>query len=325
MKFSIVIPFYNVEKYAAQCLQSVMRQSFSDFEAILVDDGSTDGTSAIIDRYAAMDARFKPIHKENGGPTSARKCGTEVAQGEYIVPVDGDDWISENYLMAFSRLIDKYHADVYMAGYQKVSDSGNLLQERVPGRGEAFFKRDEIENEVFPVLMSLIPMVWSKAFKRELYTKYQMLVDDCIVMGEDGVISYSCIANADSLCIFDERNYFYRDNQNSLTRFKKKYISLEGALCRIRMLEETLPRENQLVQEQLAAYVAHALFNVIRSHFKSDKMCDVKKEIQPVLSKRDVKEYLKTACTTKNRKERLAAKALYGQHFLLIKIFSMIG
>lgn len=324
MKFSIVIPFYNVEKYAAQCLQSVMQQSFSDFEAILVDDGSTDGTSAIIDRYAAMDARFKPIHKENAGLTSARKCGTEVAQGEYIVPVDGDDWISENYLAVFSDLVDEYHADIYMAGYKKVGDSGDILQESGPGKGKVFFKRNEIECEILPELMSLIPMVWSKAFKRELYVRYQMLVDNCIAMGEDGVITYSCIANADSMCMFDERNYFYRDNQNSLTRSKKKYISLEGALCRIRMLEKTLPRDNQLVQEQLAAYVAHALFNVTRSHFKSNKIGEVKKEIQPVVGRKDIKAYLKVACTAENRKERLAAKALYRQHFLLIKIFSMI-
>ena len=324
VKFSIVIPFYNVEKYAVQCLQSLMQQTFSDFEAILVDDGSTDGTAAIIDRYAAMDARFKPFHKENGGLTSARKCGTEMARGEYIVPVDGDDWISENYLMSFSHLIDEYHADIYMAGYRRVSDNGTILQERVPEKGKTFYKRNEIENEIFPNLMNLIPMVWSKAFKRELYTKYQMMVDNCIAMGEDGVISYSCIANADSLCMSDECNYFYRDNQNSMTRLKTKYIPLEGALRRIRILEKTLPTDNQLIQRQLSAYVAHALFNVTRSHFKSNTFSDVKKEIQPIVRQRDIKSYLKTACKTDNKKEKLAAKALYRQQFLSIKIFSMI-
>ena len=324
VKISVVVSLYNVEQYATECLESLKNQSFKDFEAILVDDGSTDKTAEIIDRYAELDSRFKAFHKQNGGPVSARKFGTKIAQGDYVLPVDGDDRVHSCYLEKFSNLIEKYHADIYISGFEKCDDNGEMLTKMVPREGEAFYSKEDIVREILPGLMDVIPMVWSKAFKKELFMKYQMMVDDRISMGEDGVVTFSCIANAESMCVFGACDYCYRVNNNSITRSKKKYIPLEGALLRIRMLEKTLPIESEGIFEQLSAYVAHSLFNVARSNLKFDNFGKVKKDIGKAINDPEITEYLKVACKKAKGKERLAAGALYRHYFLLIKLFSLV-
>lgn len=324
MLFSIVVPFYNVEKYAGKCIESIMSQTYRDFEAILVDDGSTDTTSEIIDDYAAKDARLIPLHKKNGGLTSARKAGTLSAKGEYIVPIDGDDWVDKYYLEEFAKKIDRYKCDICVSGYQENFDKEGKEKKQIPEENRTFYDREGIEKEILPNLFKQIPMVWSKAFKQSLYIKYQMMVDDRISMGEDGVISFSCIANAGSICICEKAGYHYRLNPNSLTRHKKKYISMEGALLRIEMLEKTLPLKNPAVEMQLSAYAAHAIFNVARSHFKSDSYAQVKKELQGVLQEKRMIDYMEKACSSGSGKERVAALALRKKWFALIKCYSLI-
>ena len=105
MRFSIVIPIYKVEKYLRPCIDSVLQQTFRDFELILVDDGSPDSCPQICDEYAAKDARVKVVHKINGGQASARNAGLEVAQGDYVCYVDSDDYLIDNKVL--ERLLEK--------------------------------------------------------------------------------------------------------------------------------------------------------------------------------------------------------------------------
>ena len=94
MKLSVVIPVYNVEKYLQECVDSVLNQTLKEFELIAVDDGSTDHSGAILDEYQEKDSRITVIHKENGGLSSARNAGLDIAKGEWIAFVDSDDWVS---------------------------------------------------------------------------------------------------------------------------------------------------------------------------------------------------------------------------------------
>ena len=99
MKVSAIVPVYNVEKYIYRCVDSILNQTFSDFELILVDDGSPDNCPQICDEYAKKDSRIKVIHKENGGLSSARNAGLDIASGEWISFIDSDDWIHKDYLL----------------------------------------------------------------------------------------------------------------------------------------------------------------------------------------------------------------------------------
>ena len=115
---SIIIPVYNTpEKKLCRCLDSIIAQSYKDYECIVVDDGSTDDSSVIIDEYVTSDARFKVIHKENGGVSSARNCGLKMAKGEWIVFVDSDDWLLPDHIASLMVTVTD-DVDLVMTGFR---------------------------------------------------------------------------------------------------------------------------------------------------------------------------------------------------------------
>ena len=119
MYFSIIVPVYNVEKYLSECIDSILCQTFADFELILVDDGSRDKSGAICDEYAQKDDRIKVIHKENGGQSDARNIGTATSAGEYIIYIDSDDYICGNNFLQEIYDKSKSGADIICYKYKK--------------------------------------------------------------------------------------------------------------------------------------------------------------------------------------------------------------
>ena len=111
MKISVIVPVYNVQEYLAECVQSILNQSFADFELLLIDDGSTDQSGAIAEKLAVKDSRIRVFHKKNGGLSDARNYGIDHAQGEYLTFVDSDDYIASTYLEMLHDLIVRYNAD----------------------------------------------------------------------------------------------------------------------------------------------------------------------------------------------------------------------
>ena len=112
IKFSVVVPIYNIENYLNKCIDSLLAQTYGNLEIILVDDGSTDSSSSICDEYAVKDNRVIVIHKENGGLISARQAGAIRASGDYVACVDGDDWVDEKYFEKFADIIDGHAPDI---------------------------------------------------------------------------------------------------------------------------------------------------------------------------------------------------------------------
>ena len=112
MMLSIIVPIYKIEEFLRQCVESILAQSFQDFELILVDDGSPDSCPEICEQYAEKDSRIKVIHKLNGGLVSARKAGLKAASGEYIGYVDGDDWIEPDFYEKLMRKAMNFDADI---------------------------------------------------------------------------------------------------------------------------------------------------------------------------------------------------------------------
>ena len=109
---SVIVPVYKVEKFLARCLDSIISQTYENMEIILVDDGSPDSCGSICDEYAQRDARFRVLHKENGGLSDARNCGVEIASGAYIAFIDSDDYIAPNYVEYLYRLLVDNDADI---------------------------------------------------------------------------------------------------------------------------------------------------------------------------------------------------------------------
>ena len=126
---SIIVPVYNAEKYLKECVDSILCQTFKDFELILIDDGSTDNCSEICDAYAKMDSRVCVIHKENGGQAEARNRGIDIAQGQYITFIDSDDWVCHYYLEQMFSAIHKTGADISLCGLQSFDDGESITLE----------------------------------------------------------------------------------------------------------------------------------------------------------------------------------------------------
>lgn len=275
--FSIVVPVYGVKDYISQCIDSVQMQTFKDFELILVDDGSTDGSGKICDTYAKNDSRIKVLHKENGGLVSARKAGAKEATGEYIICLDGDDFLGNKYLENFANSIYKTGADIVMDGCVWWVNENKWTAAKVSdgfygvSLSEGYYDRNRMEKEIFPDLIenkfskNIQNSVWGKAFRRELYVPVQLSVSDDIRMGEDTCVVKPCIAKANSFVVNGNAEYFYRQVESSMTRSPKSYnwdapetISLH--------LEKEIDTLDFDFQQQIYRNCVHLLFNVCRAH-----------------------------------------------------------
>ena len=139
---SVILPVFNMEKYIDRCVNSVIGQSFSDWELILVDDGSTDGSGNICDEYAKKDSRIRVIHKKNGGVASARQIGTDEAEGKYSIHCDADDWIDSNMLENMYSEAQKEDADIVVSNfyYNYSNDRECLYKVKVPLVAQDFIK-----------------------------------------------------------------------------------------------------------------------------------------------------------------------------------------
>lgn len=327
IKFSIIVPVYNVEKYLSECIESLINQTYDNFEIILVDDGSPDNSPQICDEYAKKDSRIKVIHKENGGVTSARKAGTNAATGDYIVCVDADDWVENTYLEEFANAIGIDNSEVVCC--EDYVDNGVTNIYKPMSFEEGLYKREDIEKKIFPILIEgkdcryFSNAVAIKAVKRELFVKYQNLVDDGIRIGEDAAVIKPCIYEANSLYIIKKPLYYYRYNPSSATKSKKAFNWQEPKL-RGKHFEKTIDMNEFDFREQNYRMVVHALFNVAESQFnRKEKYSVIAKDI-----KKNIKdEYYQTAikiCRFIGKKGKLALFSLKYNMVWLIKLYNTI-
>lgn len=230
-KLSVVIPVYNAEKYLEQCIDSVLGQTFSDFELIIVDDGSTDGSGSICDLYAKADPRVRVIHTKNQGVVAARRTGANLAQGEYIACVDSDDWLDPDFYRSLFELSSESNADIFICAHVIRREKCVNTTTFAPG----YYDKKALEDMVYPQMMydmyagkyHIAPSLWDKLFRADLLRRVYENVHTNVTLGEDAVCTYPCLALAQSMHILDNRScYHYREG----------HISMVNA-CDIRLLE----------------------------------------------------------------------------------------
>ena len=145
MKISVIVPVYNTEKYLNRCIDSILAQTFTDFELLLIDDGSTDSSGKICDDYAAKDSRVKVLHKENGGVSRARNLGIDNAQGEYLSFIDSDDYIRPEMYEKLAKIIDIYGVDLVCSNLEQ---NGKVLANKTPQN--RVIDKQEIHYKILP-------------------------------------------------------------------------------------------------------------------------------------------------------------------------------
>ena len=236
---SVIVPVYDTSKYLHKCLDSIICQSYSDLEIIVVDDGSNDGSENICDEYACRDTRIKVIHKENGGLVSARKAGIAAATADLIGFVDSDDWIEPDMYEKLYEALTKSDADISMCG--RFEEYTNRSRNVYHGIDEGVYKGDDLINKVFPRMImnglffewGIFPSYWDKLFKRDAIEKYLLSVDDRIIMGEDAAGVFPCLLNVHAICVIHECLYHYRQSQFSMVRRKGDDVDVERERFRI--------------------------------------------------------------------------------------------
>ncbi len=165
MKYSIIVPVYNVEKYLPKCLDSLINQNFSDYEIIIVDDGSTDGSGKIADAYAEKcSSLISVIHQKNSGPAIARNTGIDKAKGEYLCFIDSDDWVADNFLTRLDEELNKNDLDILIFNAHMILENGKII-------GNLFNSEEKFRFVDNRILITDQPTVWNKIYKKSLFTE----------------------------------------------------------------------------------------------------------------------------------------------------------
>lgn len=212
---SLIVPVYNIKNYLSRCISSILAQTYRIFELILIDDGSTDGSSELCDFYGNQDERIVVIHKENGGLVSARKTGIAAARGEYVGFVDGDDWIEPRMYEHLIEKAVKYQADIVLSG--SIVDVGVQTIHKTNRLKSGIYERERLRRELYPYMlcagdffcMGVQPYIWNKLIRRELAYSNIMAVDDRICVGEDVASVIPILLQADKVVITDYCDYHY--------------------------------------------------------------------------------------------------------------------
>lgn len=206
-RVSVVVPAYNVELYLTRCLDSLIGQTEANIEVIVVDDGSTDSTGEIADRYSAQDQRVRVVHRLNGGLSAARNSGLNIATGELVAFVDGDDWVDVQMLERMTERLQATKADVVVAGMQiDHHDAHEQLlsfHERRPPDLVIDVDNPLPDQFVDDALVNLLGYAWNKIYRRELISSNGLRFIEGLSLVEDIVFNAEALSKADRVALLD--------------------------------------------------------------------------------------------------------------------------
>lgn len=289
IRISVIIPVYNTEEFLGACLDTLFLQKYRDVEFVLVDDGSTDGSRALCEKYAAKDSRFVVISKENGGPSSARNLGIEKARGEYITFVDSDDFVDVCAYEKIAALLDNHDdPDVLVFGANLVPDFAPEYLYRMVNTRDMVY--DSFTPEVLFEEVGARPFLWLQVVKRSLLMDNNIKMDETIDIGEDQVFQIEFFPCASKIVFASDKLYFYRwRRDNSImnkygNKYDEKLLAHIGVIDRAFGTLEARGREQTLgaamvqwsvyfmwwdlvnLGEYMQSKIACALVNVLEKH-----------------------------------------------------------
>lgn len=217
---SIVVPVYNVEEYLKQCLDSILEQTYSNWELILVNDGSTDSSGLICQEYAEKDARIRYFEKENGGLSDARNYGIEQAQGEYLTFVDSDDFLDASHLSVLYNALVNNDADISIANYANYQTSTATFYLHTFGD---YYEKIYTSEELIDDLSFLerndlsFSTIWGSLYKKRVFSFLRFPKG---VIGEDVALIYKMYTQVDKIVYVHKDTYIYRENDSGISKSK---------------------------------------------------------------------------------------------------------
>lgn len=223
---SVIIPVYQSKKYILYCVESILNQTYKNMEMILVDDGSDDGSGSLCDAYARKYGNVFCIHQENKGVSSARNTGLDCARGEYILFVDSDDFIENDYLENAVLWLENESADMYLCGYQSVRDSGRVKEKKYyPYISDAVLRHEEMGNAAVKLFnTTTLHAIGTKVYKKSIIENYGIRFYENWMYYEDIYFCLSYLLHCSKIYVQKRIMYYYqRDISNSLSKQGKNY------------------------------------------------------------------------------------------------------
>lgn len=317
-KISFIVPVYNSEQYLQQCIESVIYQTYSNWELILINDGSTDKSEMICKKYEKKDSRIIYLYKENGGVSSARNAGIEKATGEYICFIDSDDYIDA----CFSEMIvDKMSDNTSMVVFGLTRFKNDFSDQKVIS-----YRLEGGRYELSAIMSSLIDdgtlsgftfhSSCSALFRRKLIIEKKLRFNEILKYNEDGLFVSEYLMNCDMECIyvdFKSAPYYYRENEMSATHL----IDLDKYESDMNLIESILDKysDRNNVKEQILKRRATVTFDILLLLNQPTI-----KRIRTLFSRRDIVEAFKTIrMQDLNRKKRIAYLLIRLRMYGLIK------
>ena len=267
---SVIIPIYNVEKYLRKCIDSVLAQTYTKLEIILVDDGSLDNCGKICDEYAEKDERVKVIHKKNGGLSSARNYGLEVARGEYISFIDSDDWVAPTFIEILLKTLQEQQVKISAVGYFFVGPAKIKRESISPNK-----QKKQIISSQRAVQLgfeSLGFFAVNKLYARELFAGISFPQGQ---LYEDIATIYKVFLKTDKIALYDEPLYYYNHfNMTSITKNKFSVKKLDYFKSCAEVLSYAQKVRDKgliyIIQRERAYHIAGFFRQMIEANFKDN-------------------------------------------------------
>ena len=289
---SIIVPVYNAERYLGKCIQSVLKQTYTMWELVLIDDGSTDNSYKICKLYSEKDNRIKCVHLDNRGRVHARKVGMRNSKGSLITFLDSDDWLEHSALENMYIELNGKSVDCVIAGYIETSDSGEkIIMNEMP---KGVYSNNTLSTSFFPLMLcygdffevGIQPFLWNELYRREIIEQSIMESDERIVVGEDVICVFSALLQTKSVLVLDKAFYHYYLHMDSTMRtyrvlekevenVKLQYVSLKN------IFEASIHAD--CLMPQLKRYILHHLMVRALPFVIQDKKCGLLKDI-PITS-----------------------------------------
>lgn len=296
---SIIVPIYNVEKYLDRCITSIVNQTYTNLEIILVDDGSPDNCPQMCDEWAKRDSRIKVIHKQNAGQGFARNDGLKMMSGDYLLFVDSDDYIHPETIEKTLILAQKDLSDVVMFGRCNVWADGKCIPlKMIPPK--SLFEGEELLNDILPGLFTykigVGISVWGKLFRSKIFFDYNLnFKSEREVLSEDACLILSVFSIAKKVSVLSENFYYYFKNDTSFSRtYKKNHQQLnDNFLLSASQISQTYNYPVivlQHIQCRYHTYTISGLKQIIQSDLSKQEK---KKAVYDILKEQTFRQTLK--------------------------------
>jgi glycosyltransferase involved in cell wall biosynthesis len=228
------VPIYNVEPYLNRCVESIINQTYSNLEIILVDDGSPDCCGKICDDWSKKDCRIKVIHKKNGGLSDARNAGMKIATGQYLAFVDSDDWIEKDFISTLYQIIQEENADIAACGVKYITEDDKVIYIRSCKQSKLRLSKIQALNRLV-LEDGVFQTVWNKLYKRKLA---ENLFFEIGKYNEDDFWTYQVIEKAEKMIVIDKPLYYYLQRQGSIMGTQYTLKRKDGLEARFKRMHD---------------------------------------------------------------------------------------